>query len=52
MICLKDWQIQGNRVCLTYSDDTSLYISKSDFDRAFGCIISADKNAVIRDFVK
>lgn len=48
---LKRWDIEDqNKVKLTYKDDTVLYVSKTDFDRAFGCIISADKSDVIRDF--
>ena len=33
-----------------YEDDTDFYVRKSDFDRAFGCIVSGEKNAIINDF--
>ena len=50
-IHLKEWVVENqNKVKLTYEDDTVLYVNKTDFDRAFGCIISADKSDVIRDF--
>ena len=42
-IHLKSWKIEGDRVRLTYEDDTEFYVKKTDFDRAFGCIISGEK---------
>ena len=47
---LSRWEVEGSTVKLDYSDGTILYVSKSDFDRAFGCIISASKEDVVRDF--
>lgn len=51
-ICLEKWSYDGDRAKLEYSDGDIVFVSKADFDRAFGAIVSADKNDVIRDFVK
>lgn len=47
---LKSWKIEGDRVRLTYEDDTEFYVKKTDFDRAFGCIISGEKEPIKNDF--
>ena len=47
---LKAWKIENERVRLTYSDDTELFVSAVDFNRAFGCIVSAPKAVIMRDF--
>ena len=44
------WRAEKDKVKLVYEDNTIVYVSKTDFDRAFGCIISASKDEVIRDF--
>ena len=49
-IHLKSWKIEGDRVRLTYEDDTEFYVKKTDFDRAFGCIISGEKGPIKNDF--
>ena len=49
-IYLKDWNILGDKAHLLYDDGTELLVKKSDFNRAFGCIVSATKAAVTRDF--
>ena len=49
-IKLTCWNIEDDRVKLVYDDNTTVYVSKEDFDRAFGCIISLSKEEVIRDF--
>lgn len=49
-IHLKKWESDGSQIKLTYEDDSVLYIKKSDFNRAFGAIISADKEVIKRDF--
>ncbi|MEE0945554.1 MAG: hypothetical protein U0M42_01845 [Acutalibacteraceae bacterium] len=49
-IYLTDWSIDGDRVKLVYSDEDIVYVSKVDFDRAFGAIISAEKHEIVRDF--
>lgn len=49
-IYLKKWKIEGDKVKLTYEDDTVVFVSKVDFDRAFGCICSAPKADIVRDF--
>lgn len=37
-------------VALLYVDGTYLLVSRVDFNRAFGCIVSASKSDVERDF--
>lgn len=49
-IYLKTWNYDGDKVKLVYEDDDIVYVSKIDFDRAFGAIVSASKNDVLRDF--
>lgn len=49
-IKLKRWHTEEDKVKLVYEDNTTVYVSKADFDRAFGCIISLSKEEVIRDF--
>ena len=49
-IYLKDWKIVGEIAHLTYEDGSRLLVKKSDFNRAFGCIITATKDIVDRDF--
>lgn len=44
------WSAEKDRVKLVYEDNTTVYVSKEDFNRAFGCIISLSKDEVIRDF--
>lgn len=51
-IYLEEWFLDGDRVGLIYSDTDIVYIKKSDWDRAFGPIVSACKSDVIRDYVK
>ena len=40
----------SDRVILYYSDNSTVTVSKTDFNRAFGPIISAPKSDVIRDY--
>ena len=49
-INLNAWTDMGEKVQLGYTDGTILYVRKTDFNRAFGPIISASKEEVIRDF--
>lgn len=50
-VYLSVWVPEGeNKVKLIYSDDDIIFVKKEDFNRAFGAIISADKEDVIRDF--
>lgn len=49
-IYLKDWKIVGDKAQLTYEEGSELLVEKSDFNRAFGCIVSASKSAVERNF--
>ena len=47
---LKSWKIEGDKVLLTYDDNTEFYFLKTDFDRTFGCIISGEKDSIKSDF--
>lgn len=47
---LRDWKRDGERVRLIYRDGSELFVRCEDFNRAFGCIVSADKNTIQRDF--
>lgn len=47
---LKNWKDKGNRVKLIYPHFDSFYVSKEDFNRAFGCIVSGEKTEIKRDF--
>lgn len=50
-ICLSAWELAGeDEVKLVYDDGEILFVKKTDFDRAFGTIINAEKDAVARDF--
>lgn len=48
---LKNWTYAGELVVLLYEDDSLVKVPKKTFDRAFGAIINATKDAVVRDFV-
>lgn len=50
-VFLKKWEYAGDNVRLVYKDGSVAFVSKTDFDRAFGCIVSAPKADVVRDFV-
>ena len=47
---LTKWNYAGNNVRLQYLDGSILHVSKKDFDRAFGCIVSLTRDEVERDF--
>ena len=49
-IHLREWAVTGDRVRLLYEDETEVFVRKSDFDRAFGCIVSGKKEDIFRDF--
>lgn len=49
-VYLEKWEYDGDNVKLDYQDGTSFYVSKKDFDRAFGCIISLTKVEAEEDF--
>lgn len=49
-VSLQEWSYVGDKVRLAYADGVEFFVSKKDFDRAFGCIVSAPRNDVIRDF--
>lgn len=47
---LLSWTLCGDFVSLFYSDGDTVWVSKEDFDRVFGPIVSASKEDVVRDF--
>lgn len=49
-VYLKKWKILGKKVKLTYKDRTRVYVKKTDFNRAFQCMISCPKDVIKRDF--
>lgn len=49
-VYLQDWKREGDRVRLLYQDGSELFVWYEDFNRAFGCIISTEKDAIQRDF--
>lgn len=44
------WEIDGDFVNISYPDGSVVKVKKTDFDRAFGAIINAPKEGVLRDF--
>lgn len=51
-IKLEHWEITPDKtkVQLKYEDGSILYVTKTDFDRAFGCIISLSKEEAETEF--
>ena len=51
-VYIEKWNIEKDEktVNLSYSDGTDVKVSKEDFDRAFGAIVNATKEDVVRDF--
>lgn len=49
-VFLKKWSEAGDKILLSYEDGTEFYVNKTDFNRAFGCIISRTKDVIRRDF--
>lgn len=48
---LDKWKQENDQyVKLTYKDNENVFVSKKDFDRAFGAIVSSSKEDVKRDF--
>ena len=47
---VKKWTYRGDKVCLEYNDGENVFVHRSDFNRAFGAIVNASKEDVIRDF--
>lgn len=50
MISLRSWQVIGDRVLLFWSDGSEFYISKADFNRLFGPIVSGFKEQIEKEF--
>lgn len=49
-VYLRKWNYDGDRIRLEYQDDSVLYVTKKDFDRAFGCIIALTKEEAEENF--
>ena len=49
-VYLGNWNIEGDKVRLTYRDNTVVFVRKTDFDRAFACMVSCPKSDILRDF--
>ena len=50
-INIVNWHsVAENKVKIIYNNGDEVLVRKSDFDRAFGAILNAEKDAVIRDF--
>lgn len=50
-VFVSNWElVDEEKVKLTFDDGDIVYVRKDDFNRAFGAILGADKEAVIRDF--
>ena len=47
---INDWKVRGNVVTVEYSDESKVNVNTIDFNRAFGAIINASKEEVVRDF--
>ncbi len=47
---LKKWKDKGKTVKLIYPHMRSFYVSKEDFNRAFGCIVSGEMSEIKKDF--
>lgn len=50
MASLRSWQVIGDRVLLCWSDGSEFYVSKPDFNRLFGPIVSGDKDQIKKEF--
>jgi len=48
--CLSRWNYDGDRVRLVYHNGSVLYVTKNDFNRAFGCIIALTKSEAEENF--
>ena len=49
-VYLKEWIDEGDKIKLIYKDGDSFYVSKTDFNKAFGCMINCEKEEIRRDF--
>ena len=47
---MTSWSKDGDKIKLRYEDGDILYVNTNDFNRAFGCIVNATKDDIIRDF--
>ena len=50
-VTLVDWDYEGDQyIKLLYKDNDILYVKRTIFDRSFGAIVGASKEAYMRDF--
>lgn len=49
-IYLADWNYDGDRVRLLYSDGDVIYVTKEDFERTTKTFIDKEKDIIVRDF--
>ena len=49
-IHLAQWIDEGDKIKLIYKDGDSFYVKKTDFNNAFACFISCEKEEIRRDF--
>lgn len=49
-IFVASWHYSGDKVELNYSDGTTVFVRKSDFDRTTMTMFNATKDEIIRDF--
>ena len=45
-VYLKEWIDEGDKIKFVYEDGDSFYVSRVDFNRAFGCLISGEKDEI------
>ena len=49
---LVKWEYNDDKtVKFNYSDNTSLLVLKSDFDRAFGCMVALSKEVLTKEYM-
>lgn len=49
-VYLKKYKVKGEKVKLIYQNGTSLFVRRTDFDRAFQCMVTCPKSEIKRDF--
>lgn len=48
---IKSWKIlDEEKVELVYKDGSKVFVSKKDFDRAFGCMMNMTKDEVEKEY--
>ena len=49
-VYLKEWIDEGEKIKFVYEDGDSFYVSRVDFNRAFGCLIMGEKDEIKEGF--